>query len=1469
MMSRKRRKLNWKLLMVLAVLTGLAAGVFVWDEVRNSAHALMRKGDVAASEGHFEGAFDWYRRGLHQQPNNLLLLSKCGAMVQAFEPEGLGSALEHTRFMMQCYERILSIDPMNTTAQNALLRLEYEWAESLNDAQLWQGLFDRASDLIASSRIMQSPSNPEARRLLAIAEMRRGSVVDVELAEARVRDYLLGALKEFPQDLELSVLLSNYYSAMGQRMLRTGSALQAGHFFDDAEEVLAPLVSADTSLMPLIMWARVLFAAGRNEEALTVVRALEPRLAAEYEQRTLQFAAEFYRAFETELAAAEPGLGLGVEAILHRLSELHPDALMARMLLAGWFEEHGRLVELETVLRSIWEAQLLVKPGPAALVAASLRPAAGSQLIDFYLSRHAESSDPSVRTEYLLKCREILEVLKLADRKDALLDVLEGKLAFAEGHFSASVERLIEVENRFGIKDPKLLFLMAQGLLQLGDAGAAQDRLSQIVRSGQGTPEVFVGLSDLFMKQRDVFQALKMAEAGFRAFPNDLSLAMNWVRVQLVNERWGGTRLARADMLKRLNGLLEKLPAASAESVFMRAYVLRVQRKFDEARALLTDRLAAAPTDEDAALLLSDVELDVDRRAEAVACLRAVLARVPDSTQVAFRLVVLTDDESVLTELEARVLLRPDLFKEAFELYQYYRSSGEVERSLVILKRVCQLHPQNYRAMDELLKNHIELREWDEAERLVTRARDLNVDRAQGAAFEGQLFLARGAFDRAVFSFQQAVERRPQDSTFWKLLGDACLQSGKQQDAMEAFERAIKLRPDRLDAQWALHRLYHLQGDKKRAADILYQMALQTGDAGIRNTHLNYLARYVDVKQALMVRRRLAKREPDDLINLRALVTGYMQAGDYASARLVLDQLNARPDRALEDVASLAAMIREQGEPEKGLAMLSDFVGALGESAGLEEWLTLARFESSLRHFEEAEYHFQRALGVDRSGEAARAYAGWLKEQKRLDAAVEQLSVVRDESGRTQDWLQLVALLLESGEYEHAEAELDGFLMVHPADTQTFILQGLIAERAGRTEDAAVAFDRSVQLAPSNSNALFQRAWFGLRHLDLRSIEDVIADLKRTVEFRPNMLEALELLAQAESSRPGGDVRAAMSYAKVIELSPSRRGAYLALSKIYLRGKEYWKLRQLLERARAQFVNDPVWFQVEAQMLLQEGRKQDALSALRSRFELSPEPAALQSLVQMLLQLDRNEDALAELDSNAALLEKSGLLMSLHGVVLMRVGRVDEGHDQLVDSIAFLKGHNEDVEATLAVMDNYLDRSKRVAVFEQALNSEFDDRVCVRLAALYVSEGALARADALIADGLARELNNADRVALLLQLSALRVRQDRVADAVMACESVLKLNPNHLLALNNLAYLLSERLGRAEDALLYAEKAVKLGGQDIAVVAGLLDTLGSVHYQLENFELAAFYFNRSLKLVESDEVLKRLESTRKRLLGNG
>jgi len=63
---------------------------------------------------------------------------------------------------------------------------------------------------------------------------------------------------------------------------------------------------------------------------------------------------------------------------------------------------------------------------------------------------------------------------------------------------------------------------------------------------------------------------------------------------------------------------------------------------------------------------------------------------------------------------------------------------------------------------------------------------------------------------------------------------------------------------------------------------------------------------------------------------------------------------------------------------------------------------------------------------------------------------------------------------------------------------------------------------------------------------------------------------------------------------------------------------------------------------------------------------------------------------------------------------------------------------------------------------------------------------------------------------------------------------ILKVEPNNLVALNNLAFNLADHAGRAQDALPYAQRAYTIGGQATSVA----DTLGWVYHLLGDKEQA-------------------------------
>ena len=81
---------------------------------------------------------------------------------------------------------------------------------------------------------------------------------------------------------------------------------------------------------------------------------------------------------------------------------------------------------------------------------------------------------------------------------------------------------------------------------------------------------------------------------------------------------------------------------------------------------------------------------------------------------------------------------------------------------------------------------------------------------------------------------------------------------------------------------------------------------------------------------------------------------------------------------------------------------------------------------------------------------------------------------------------------------------------------------------------------------------------------------------------------------------------------------------------------------------------------------------------------------------------------------------------------------------------------------------------------------------------------------------------------------------------------ILKGSPNDLISLNNLAFNLSEHLGRPQDALPYAQRAYTLGGRAAAVA----DTLGWVYHLLGDHDQAMALLAAAAKSAANDSTIQ-------------
>lgn len=89
-----------------------------------------------------------------------------------------------------------------------------------------------------------------------------------------------------------------------------------------------------------------------------------------------------------------------------------------------------------------------------------------------------------------------------------------------------------------------------------------------------------------------------------------------------------------------------------------------------------------------------------------------------------------------------------------------------------------------------------------------------------------------------------------------------------------------------------------------------------------------------------------------------------------------------------------------------------------------------------------------------------------------------------------------------------------------------------------------------------------------------------------------------------------------------------------------------------------------------------------------------------------------------------------------------------------------------------------------------------------------------------------------DSLSLKATLADLRDFQGRYEEAVQIYQAILQKNPNHLIALNNLAWLLAMRGEQTELALPYLELAINYADKLVGPVPELLDTRAVIYLQL-------------------------------------
>jgi len=324
-----------------------------------------------------------------------------------------------------------------------------------------------------------------------------------------------------------------------------------------------------------------------------------------------------------------------------------------------------------------------------------------------------------------------------------------------------------------------------------------------------------------------------------------------------------------------------------------------------------------------------------------------------------------------------------------------------------------------------------------------------------------------GQVQAAYAIYRQALHTDPQNAAALSLLGAACINLKKWDEAATHLQEAIRLEPNHLSAHDNLGVLLAKQGKMAEAVESFRRAAAISPNNP--QTHLNLAAaleRADDAAGAIDSYRAAAHLDPNSLRAHREAARLLTAAGRMTEAVPHLRQVARLKSSDPEVRFNLAAALAQAGQVAEAIAAYGEVLELKPDSA--EAYVNLAQLYIDKRDYAAAIEAAQRAVAIrplfaEAHLNLASALAG-LKRNDEARAALAECLRLKPELGQAHN--NLGNLLAGEGRFSEAESAYRRAQQLNPTSAQSPYNLGIAVLRQGRVMDSLRHFEQALAITP-------------------------------------------------------------------------------------------------------------------------------------------------------------------------------------------------------------------------------------------------------------------------------------------------------------------------------------------------------------------------------------------------------------------
>jgi tetratricopeptide (TPR) repeat protein len=995
-----------------------------------------------------------------------------------------------------------------------------------------------------------------------------------------------------------------------------------------------------------------------------------------------------------------------------------------------------------------------------------------------------------------------------------LKDVLPVTVAFLEGLEAAERGHLFEAVKYWqksiglGNTSSQVRLVLSSALSRLGNTQLALGHLRTLVSE---RPNLFTGrlaLAEMLAQIGNWTEAAEHAATAMRLSPENLRPALLYLqaRMQLLAVSSAGEPIRQAqgrneqmwqDIEKRLSAL-EKVNNGAIEVKLMQLQLARQMGNFTEAEALVTQLKKDHPSQ--IRIVMAEVELltaqgKID---EAILLLDEVIEEFPDAVELVRYIAILLAQQGNQEKCEAIVKEAIMRIEQPFAqrqlgllLAQFYTQWNQKGNAYTLLDALAQKLPDDIPVKRRLLLCMQVIKDSEKAQQLVNDIKSLEgEDGWQWQYEQARVWFAadnfKARYPQIVTFLQENLLANPSDQASRMLLAAAYERAGELQLAISTYREGLSHSPDDLNIIiLTVAALY-----KAREYDEAEQLLNRASAAKLYHPQLQQFQfqshlRHGQLSLASDILQDLLSNDPNNQTACLSLALLNMQQDRFDEAEELLAKLKIQDPNSLTIAAAQVQLNIRQNKTKEALRLCDEIVNNLNNASA---------------------YIFR-----------ARTHASLMQ----TDKAIEDL--------------------------EHAAA-------IEPNNIEVWINRSVFYNSIGRPDKAFADIQEALSLAPSNIRILKQAISLFLASGSRDRVLQGETILDEALQSNPDDID-LQLFKVGslltEGTAPAIE-NAERLLLKMTEDQPEISRPWVLLGEILLRQGQAGRAMDAALRGLAHKPNDRT------------------LLLLKARAEAIRSPILAIPTLKVLREVDpNNTDATLYLANvYIAVGEPEKAVNLLKSQLVSRVGTAEERRINIALAVALHKNGNKadsqkefdslfrsepnDLSLLLAqvrlLKDDQLWSQLSQKVAEWYQKHPKDSRTLIDIAKnLVTSGGSEARETAEDIFGMILK-NDPDSTRAMTDLAILLYTIGRPDESVLLYQRVLEFEPDNLIVINNLAWMMCEEQDKFQQALELAQRGLKMDPDYI----DLIDTRGVAYYRLGEFDKAVEDFTTCIELYPNE-----------------